>query len=355
MQEHVFKKDGSPVLLNAIDRVIAKAKANPDWRGVQRDRGGGRPRQLSDAQLKQLVDLVFKERGKARVTISYCKKELKFLRPLHNTTVARNLQHAGLKWLTRRAKAWVPTLHKQARLEFAATVLRKHAATLARYAYTDGVCFYLARGPADAGDKQRRALGRYVWRRANGADGLFDDNISPSLYAKAQGLPVKVWGLLASGRLEYRVLPADPDTPSKKTTNMNGEVYHSLIVSKFAQWRRSCFGDDSACYLVQDHERCLWQAQNVDALKHAGCHLVVGFPKSSPDLNAIEGVWALLRQRLEKTEPTDFEDRHSFLARLRRTVHWLNDNRSDSTLSMCTNQKERAQDVINLEGARTQW
>ena len=79
------------------------------------------------------------------------------------------------------------------------------------------------------------------------------------------------------------------------------------------------------------------------------------FPKSSPDLNAIEGVWSLLRQRLEKTEPTDFEDRTAFLVRLRRTVHWLNENMSDAMLRMCSNQKQWAKGVIDLAGAWTQW
>ena len=354
MQDYVSKKDGSQVTLSAIDGVIAKVKANPEWKGEDSS-AGGRPRTLSDDQLKALAEIVFKERGRARVTVAYCKKQLTFLRLVHDRTVCRSLHHAGLKWLARRAKAWVPSQHKEARVEYCQALLRKHAASLSRYAYTDGACFYLARGPADTGDKKRRALGRCVWRRANGSDGLFDDNISPSLYAKAQGLPVKIWGFLANGRLEYWVLPADPERPSQKTTNMNGEVYNGLIACKFADWRRSCFGDDSACHLVQDHEKCLWQPHNLDALKLAGCHVVADFPKSSPDLNAIEGVWSLLRRRLEQTEPADFEDRAAFLVRLRRTVRWLNENRAEALLSMRTNQKERAQGVIDLEGARTEW
>ena len=45
----------------------------------------------------------------------------------------------------------------------------------------------------------------------------------------------------------------------------------------------------------------------------------------------------------------------SFLARPWRTVHWLNDNRHEALLKMCTNQKERARDVIRLQGAKTKW
>ena len=111
--------------------------------------------------------------------------------------------------LTRRLKTWVPTAHKAARVDYANEILRKHQSTLDRYAYTDGTCFYLARGPAENEQKHRALLGKYVWRQASGADGLFDDNIGPSLYAKAQGLPVKMWGPFVNGRLYYYILPKD--------------------------------------------------------------------------------------------------------------------------------------------------
>ena len=59
--------------------------------------------------------------------------------------------------------------------------------------------------------------------------------------------------------------------------------------------------------------------------------------------------------------PTDlltsapFEDRAAFLARLRRAVTWVNNRQAPALLTMCTNQKERARDVIRLDGARTKW
>ena len=67
-------------------------------------------------------------------------------------------------------------------------------AKLKRFAYTDGTVFYLARSEAELEDKTRLCLGPYVWRMANGKDGLWDANVGPSLYAKAQGKPVKIWG-----------------------------------------------------------------------------------------------------------------------------------------------------------------
>eukprot|EP00973_Karenia_brevis_P047843 6640502-Karenia_brevis.AAC.1 len=100
---------------------------------------------------------------------------------------------------------------------------------------------------------------------------------------------------------------------------MNGTHYNWLVTTKFAQWREACFPDGQPVRLVQDHEKCLWQVRNLEALKAAGCPVVESYPKHSPDLNAIEGWWKELRERLRVTEPESFETREEFIGRLRRT------------------------------------
>ena len=94
---------------------------------------------------------------------------------------------------------------------------------------------------------------------------------------------------------------------------------------------------------------------NLRALREAGCEVIGDYPESSPDHNAIEEAWNLVRQRLESTEPEEFEGRPAFVARLRRCVNWVNERQGDALLTMCTNQKLRAKEVIELEGAKTKW
>ena len=57
--------------------------------------------------------------------------------------------------------------------------------------------------------------------------------------SKAQGYPVKIWGFMANGRLEYWVLPIDPDPQKKRgTTNMNGERYGQVSTMETGMfWR----------------------------------------------------------------------------------------------------------------------
>ena len=127
--------------------------------------------------------------------------------------------------------------------------------------------------------------------------------------------------------------------------------------SKFQEWelRSARFGQDAPCALVQDHEKCLWQANILAAMREAGRTVVQDFPKSSPDLNAIEGAGHLLRQRLEQTEPDEVEGRAEFLARLRGTVRWLNEDQAEALQEMRWNQRKRAADVLELNGAKTEW
>ena len=252
----VRKKDGTCPSLRAVGDILSRKREHPEWRGE--DTHSGRPKALTDAQREQLVDLVFAERGKAKVTVKFCKKRLRFLRAVGRHTVERELQDAGLRWLRRRGKTFVPRPVKLARVEYAASLKRKWHSVLDRYAYTDGTTFYLARSSVQSADKKRLALGKHVWRMANGKDGLWDD-------------------------------------------------------------------------VVEEH------------------------PKYSPDLNAIEGWWRVLRERLEQTEPEEMEGREAFIARLRRTVLWLNMHRSAHGLYLCTHQKERAGDVEKLLGAKTKW
>ena len=70
---------------------------------------------------------------------------------------------------------------------------------------------------------------------------------------------------------------------------------------------------------------------------------------------AIEGWWRRLRQRLDETAPADCENRPSFLRRLRRTVLWMNVKCRVEGRKLCRNQKVRANRVLVLKGAKSEW
>ena len=86
-------------------------------------------------------------------------------------------------------------------------------------------------------------MGLYVYRMADGTDALYKDCVGPSCYAKGQGEPVKVWGLLAEGVLHCHILPLGQ--------NMTRAYYELVMRTYLPRWKGSCN------LVVQDFERCL--------------------------------------------------------------------------------------------------
>jgi hypothetical protein len=156
-------------------------------------------------------------------------------------------------------------------------------------------------------------------------------------------MPVRIWGLLVDGELKISILG--------EGVVMNRWEYAWLVEHRFSAWLAAT----PRPLLIQDGEKCLWTDEALAALDMEDIEVFEGHPPASPDLNAIENAWALLRDRLYTTEPSEVESRTEFCQRLRLAVAWLNRNHQDTLRDLCRNQKERARDVLLLKGARTQW
>lgn len=347
--DEVEKPDGTHPSTQAVAQVAAQVESlgGFGWNGQTPPGKAGRPRTTTDALDKQIVKLVFKHRGRALVTIKYVQKMIKAARKFSSRTIGRRLGEAGLAWLRRRRKTLVSAQHKVSRLDYAGWVLARSAATLARWAFSDGTSFYLGRCQSELQDKARGALGAFVWRHTDGRDGLFEDCVGPSAYWKAQGLPIKIWGLLVAGFLFIYVLP--------ENTNMNAEMYAWVIQHKFAPWLKKKLGRKArkGTFLVQDHEKALWRPEPREAMRANNIKLLENFPKCSQDLNPIEIAWRELRARLYVTAPEALEKREAFIVRMRQGVAWLNVNRAPYFRCLCSCQKEWAKDVQKALGCRT--
>ena len=355
----VVKPDGTHPSKDAVrDALALRRKMGPRWDGVVQPPRAGPRKTTTDKLDKDISKLVFKHRGKAKVDRAYIRKMIKAARKVSASTISRRLAVAGLAWLRRRRKTLVPAAHKVARIDFNNWVLRCHDTTLERWVYSDGTTWFLAKGwdEFEAG-QQRAALGPHVWRMADGSDGLFEDCVGPSSYAKAQGIPVRVWGLLANGVLYVAVLPAGKwvggnGTPKKWIGGgMTIDKYVKMI-DKFRKWIDEAFWPGAKTFLAQDGEKCLWNDKCISAMNRNGISVLKEFPKSSQDLNAIEVAWRELKARLHQTQPASLETRESFIRRLRNGVAWVNKHRAGKFLRLCQEQKKRAREVIKMKGAR---
>ena len=347
----VKKNDGTSPTHQGVQGIInravktAKNKRSSQKLSVKRD-GRGAPRVTTKAQDKKIVNMVFKHRGRAYVTVAFIKKALPEIRQIADRTLASRLVEAGLAWMRRRRKTLVPAAHKDARVKWVRFVLNRREGTLSRWVYSDGTVFYLARSATEQESAVRSSLGPMLWKAADGHDALFEDCVGPSSYSKAQGQPVRVWGLLANGRLFITVLP--------EGQVMNRWWYAWVVDKKFPGWCEEAFGEATRPFLVQDHERALWATEAREAMSSRGISLLENYPKSSQDLNPIETCWRELRQRLASTQPIKRESRAAFIVRLRAAVAWVNKNRSDYLLYLCGTQKEYAREILAAKppGAR---
>ena len=339
----VKKADGQTCFEeSAIGRCMKKLKEHPSWRG-DRAAGSGAPRKTSKEQDDEIVKWVLENRGSTKVTVSRLKKQFPHLRKLSDTLVEERLTEADLRWLRRRSKSLVVGKHRAARVAYCEGVKRKHRSTLERWAYVDGTTYYCDRTVDEHEHTVRRSLGTHVWRRSDNSDALYEDCVGPSCYNKAQGLPVRVWGMLAAGVLNIHVLD--------EGEVMDRSLYVELIEDKFDDWRLNCD------WLVTDYEGCLRTPEALHALDRCGLKLVEDYPRVSQDFNAIENAWAILRERLDQTCPVEMESRCDFVRRLRAAVRWTNTHRSEQLWYLSTNQKERAADCLTSmpPGARTKW
>ena len=88
-------------------------------------------------------------------------------------------------------------------------------------------------------------------------------------------------------------------------------------------------------------------------MRSIGLTLLENYPKRSQDLNPIEAVWKLLRDRLGETVPTSADPREAFAPRLRQAVAWINRHHRNYMLRLCRCQKAWAREVLEAELAQT--
>ena len=326
----------------AVYDAIAKLNEQPTWRG-ERAEGSGAPRKTTKMQDRELERFVLANRGKLKVTVPRLRREFAWTGDVSDSLLEDRLHEAGLRWLRRRRKTIVTKMYLKRRVEYCHAALAKKQKTLDTWAYTDGTVFYLDRDIAENEETHLAALGGWVWRRSDRRDALFQENLGPSTYRKAQGAPVRIWGVLAAGTLYVHVID--------EGEVMNTENYVELIEDEFETWMAS------SNYLVADFERCLRSEAAINALQNIGIDMVDGYPVNSQDFNAIENCWKLLRDRLFETLPRGLEGRDAFIARLKEAVAYLNRHEKDRLWYCARNQRERCKACLSTKpvGGRTKW
>ena len=162
------------------------------------------------------------------MTVAFIQRLYACARKLPVDIIEDRLHEAGIEWLRRRRKTIVAECYLQERVEYCEATTRKHDSTLLKWGYTDGTVWYLDRTEEENEHSPVAALSGWVWRRSDGRDALCRECLAPSSYKKGQGVPVRVWGVLAEGYLKIHMLEADEV--------MNAAFYGELIADHSEEW-----------------------------------------------------------------------------------------------------------------------
>ena len=152
----VDKPDGGEVTYGLVGQIIRHWEADPYWRG-ERSEGSGRLRATTAAEDKAMVNEIVQKRGKEKMTSTVVQRRV--ARKVSRRTVRRRLREAGLRWLRRRRKTWVPERSREQRLAWKDRVKASSDKFLKRWVYTDGIGFYKDRSQDELDELKHKALG----------------------------------------------------------------------------------------------------------------------------------------------------------------------------------------------------
>ena len=106
--------------------------------------------------------------------------------------------------------------------------------------------------------------------------------------------------------------------------------------------------------VFHDGERALHSPPAMSAYATVGVQCGK-LPPSSPDLNPIENVWAMLNSRLASTKPAAWESEKAFRVRVRNAVLWLNSSRGAVLKRLISSMPRRVEACVEVKGAMTPY
>lgn len=133
--------------------------------------------------------------------------------------------------------------------------------------------------------------------------------------------------------------------------SVNGDVYRTHVVPLIKE------------LVLQHQSESFWQQQSIVMQDNASIHKaketkalfaqlgirLMDWPANSPDLNPIENVWCILKDRVGRHFPTTRED---VIAAIQ--LEWSRLTSSDVS-RVCQSMRQRCQAVIDAQGGHTRW
>ena len=176
----------------------------------------------------------------------------------------------------RASKPYRSKMNTGKRVIYAKRVLKWKAARFNQLVFVDGATLYFPASVKQAHEKHRASVGAKVIRQQH--ERLEPDCVGSPGYSKAQGHPIKFWGMLYKGKLKIKI----------HEDNMTSDQYVNLVHKWMPKALRQMGVPSTSktrCILIQDKERAINTLDVKTAMKKQKIKLELDFPTSSPDLN----------------------------------------------------------------------
>lgn len=150
---------------------------------------------------------------------------------------------------------------------------------------------------------------------------------------------VMVWGSFDGtyGRAGIRFLPKD------KT--MNTEEYLATLEANMLPWYES----RNNSHFLQDGAPCHKSKRSLNWFQERGIPLI-SWPGNSPDLNPIENMWDLMKNKLEQKEAKSVEDMKNIIIDI-----WVKEITPEYCEKLARSMPRRLQSVLDNNGGHTKY
>ena len=83
---------------------MARFEEDPNWDGIEERTAGGRPRDLTAQQEREIKKILLRDVGRFVVSATYVKRKMPQLREVPDKTIQRTFSRLGYAYLERRRK-----------------------------------------------------------------------------------------------------------------------------------------------------------------------------------------------------------------------------------------------------------
>ena len=290
---------------------------------VENKQRSGRPRALSERNVRSLVRITRKNR---RGTLASFTAELNHALPMQVSvdTVRRALHEMGYHARAGKRKPLVTERNRKKRLLFA-NLGKAWSYEWSEIIFSDESRFVLF-----ANDSHK-----WVWRQAHEK---YDVSCLVPTVAHSPG--VMVWGCFTRERVGPLI---------RIENSITGEVYLNILEEHLLPFIESL--DASTIWIFQDDNARPHRTAAVDQYKENNDILSLPWPPQSPDLNPIEHLWDELERRVRKREnlPKNLDELFAVLAE-----EWYS-LEGETLANLVDSMPRRIQAVIDARGNPTPY